>query len=272
MRTNVAAADIGDRMPTLTRSGSRVVRCRGGCAASGNTCSTVVRCCRSTERWPNGCGARRRVSRGWWRQRAFTRRPVEVLAVAGMTQFLDLGCGLLSADCVYVSLLRYRLARSVHVDVGPFVAEYARRVIAGDGRAIAAVVAGDLRRPESVLAHPSATARLDLARPDAVVAVLAHLSAPDAVELLATVGNVAVAGTVLAISPSTADRDARVTALEPAIGAAPRSRAGLTSLLVGWEPVRPGLSWAHHWWPEANDPDGSPVLLAALAVRRGVHR
>jgi SAM-dependent methyltransferase len=99
------------------------------------------------------------------------RRVVTFLAREGVSQFLDLGTGLPSAGNVYQVARRYRPdARVVYVDIDPVVLTHARALLVDDDRTT--VVAGDVRDPGAILAHPLVRGHLDFRRPVGVLMVV----------------------------------------------------------------------------------------------------
>ncbi|GAA4471755.1 SAM-dependent methyltransferase [Phytohabitans houttuyneae] len=213
--------------------------------------------------------------------RAFTRRVVTTLVAAGVEQYLDLGCGTLSANSVHETLIEYGpAARSVHVDIDVVAVDRAIDRITDNGRAgVAAAIRADLCTPATVFKHPTVRRLLDFDKPLAVIAagVLAHLDDTAAAGLLATVREQSVDGSFLALTHPTADVHAEVNALTT-IGAWPRSRTHVEQLLAGWQLPEPGLVWASQWRPGVAPSDPSPAgrgaryLLAALAATAGGER
>jgi S-adenosyl methyltransferase len=210
--------------------------------------------------------------------RAFTRRVVTHLLDAGVDQFLDVGCGMLSADSVHETLAACGSpARSVHVDIDAVAVERATAWIADSSRAhAAAAVRSDLREPSTVFDHPTVKRLLDFGRPVATIAagVLTHLGDDPAAGLLTAVREASVDGSFLAVTHPTADIHAEVNALTM-VGARPRSRAGVQALLNGWQLCEPGLVWAPDWRPDPDEGDASQggraarYLFAALAATTG---
>jgi hypothetical protein len=210
--------------------------------------------------------------------RTFTRRVVTHLLDAGIDQFLDVGCGMLSADSVHETLAACgSTARSVHVDIDAVAVERATAWIADSSRAhAAAAVRADLREPATVVDHPAVRGLLDFGRPVATIAagVLTHLDDDSAAALLTGVRAACVDGSFLAVTHPTADIHAEVNALTM-VGARPRSRARVQALLNGWQLGEPGLVWAPHWRPDPDEGDApqggraARYLLAALAATTG---
>jgi hypothetical protein len=102
--------------------------------------------------------------------RRFLGRAVEFLAAAGIRQFLDLGAGLPSQNNVHEVAQRVRPdARVVYVDNDPIVSAHARALLAGGDST--AVVQGDIRDPERILANAAVKRMIDFSQPVAVMFV-----------------------------------------------------------------------------------------------------
>jgi hypothetical protein len=107
--------------------------------------------------------------------RAFLGRAVRFCVAAGVTQFLDIGSGLPTADNTHEVAGRAAAeARTVYVDIDPVVVSHARALLATP---LTRAVRGDLTRPGEVLAAAEGTGLVDFARPVAVLlgAVLHHV-------------------------------------------------------------------------------------------------
>ncbi len=107
--------------------------------------------------------------------RAFLGRAVRYCVSAGVTQFLDIGSGLPTAENTHeVAGRAAPEARAVYVDNDPVVVSHARALLATP---LTRAVRGDLTRPGEVLATAEGTGLIDFARPVAVLlgAVLHHV-------------------------------------------------------------------------------------------------
>jgi len=97
--------------------------------------------------------------------RRFLARAVDYIAEHGVDQFIDIGSGLPAADPVHeVARRRIPHARVVYTDHDPVVRVHAEALLA-DQPDITGVVQADMREPETILAHPELTERIDLNRP-----------------------------------------------------------------------------------------------------------
>ncbi|MEU6712292.1 SAM-dependent methyltransferase [Nonomuraea sp. NPDC046802] len=139
--------------------------------------------------------------------RALIGRVVQYLCEQGITQFLDLGSGLPAQENVHEVAHRFAPeARVVYVDNDPVVATHGRALLADPNRV--AMVLGDVRRPEEVLADPEVRALLDFNRPVAVLMMfILHLISDEDNPQGTVAGyrDALVSGSYLAISHATND-------------------------------------------------------------------
>jgi hypothetical protein len=94
----------------------------------------------------------------------------------GISQFIDLGSGLPTADNVHQVAQRADPgARVVYVDNDPIVLAHGRAMLAEDDQTV--VVRADIRQPAQILSDPVVRSLIDFGRPVAVIAsaVLHHL-------------------------------------------------------------------------------------------------
>ncbi|HEV7763130.1 MAG TPA: SAM-dependent methyltransferase [Acidimicrobiales bacterium] len=199
--------------------------------------------------------------------RAFLGRAVRYLArEAGIRQFLDLGTGIPNADNVHAVAQQVAPdARIVYVDNDPLVLAYAHSLLQSTPQGAAAYIDGDLRSPESVLAHAAAT--LDLAKPVAVMLIsLLHL-VPDSDDPYGIVDGFMSrmpSGSYLVITQLTKDiQPEAMAALERSAPATAqysfvmRSHAELSRFFDGLELVEPGVVSVDRWHPDTEPPPGS---------------
>ena len=94
----------------------------------------------------------------------------------GVSQFIDLGSGLPTADNVHQVAQRANpAARVAYVDNDPIVLAHGRAMLAEDEQT--AVIRADIRQPAQILFDPAVRGLIDFSRPVAVIAsaVLHHL-------------------------------------------------------------------------------------------------
>jgi hypothetical protein len=207
--------------------------------------------------------------------RAFLARVTRWLAGRGITQFLDLGAGLPAAGPVHeVAREVHPQARAVYADVDEVVVAHARALLARSPGV--AAVRGDLRRPRDLMADPGVREVIDFAEPAAVLLLAVLHFVPDEDDPRAIVKAVAgrlAPGSYVALSHVTADQidpgaalAARAAYAGASVPVQPRSRAEVTRLLGGLEPVAPGVTDVRAWRRPGRRPEG-PVLLWAGVAR-----
>jgi SAM-dependent methyltransferase len=104
-------------------------------------------------------------------------RAVRAVASSGITQFVDLGSGLPTADNVHqVAQLHRPDARVVYADIDPIVLAHGRALLAENEAT--AVIQADVRDPRAIRHHPDTERLIDFSRPVGVIlsAILHHLN------------------------------------------------------------------------------------------------
>ena len=104
-------------------------------------------------------------------------RAVGAMARDGISQFVDMGSGLPTADNVHQVARRHNAeSRVAYVDHDPAVVARSRALLADDHRTT--VVQADLRTPESIYHHPDVQELIDFDEPVGVIfsGVLHHLN------------------------------------------------------------------------------------------------
>lgn len=222
-----------------------------------------------------------------WATRAFAHRAVAELRSRGVTQLLDLGCGLPTADDAheFASSLNAD-CRIAYVDADPIVAECLRQVTRGVPHAH--LIETDLRRVDDVLAQAGEV--LDLSEPIGLIAtgVLEYLpDREDPAAILATYRAGLAAGSLLVLAHATpaalSFAQARaICGLYESFGMplALRDSAEVSRLLEGWtlmsaDDERSGecLVPVSGWRPDPlhNGPTTSTIYggVASLEAGRG---
>ena len=194
--------------------------------------------------------------------RAFLRRVVRYLVgEAGIRQIIDVGAGLPTAGNTHeVALAACPQARVVYVDHDPVVLAHARNMLHGVPRA--AIIGRDLLEPEEILADPALRGLIDFGEPAAVLflSILHFVSdADDPAGLITRLLAPFPAGSYVAISHATPDAVPEVHDVERVFDEATerahvRSRAEVSALVAGLEPVEPGLVWPPEWRPDPGEP------------------
>jgi SAM-dependent methyltransferase len=211
--------------------------------------------------------------------RDFLRRAVGLLAQRGVSQFLDLGCGLPSWLNVHETARAVRPgARVVYADNDPVVVGHvAARLSTRDG--IAAVHA-DVTDPHTVL-EQSVEAGLDLSHPVGVllVSVLDYIGdQTDPAEIVAAFRQALAPDSYLVIASIASDGAPpdRLAAMTKAfadaeLGITFRATEQLTRLFDGWELLDPGVVSLPEWRPVPwtdRTPLKVPVVGGVARLRR----
>jgi len=191
--------------------------------------------------------------------RAFVVAVTAWAARSGISQFIDLGCGLPTRPAVHEAARAARPdARVAYVDWDPLVLSHIR-ALAGEGLAAAG---GDLTDPDAVLASPELTAVTDMEQPVCVIlaAVLHFLPAGQAGAVTAGWARRLAPGSVLAVSCAHYEDEAlneRIRAMYGAGTWVNHDRDAVRSFLAGLDIVPPGVVTAQRWRP----PDGVAAIL-----------
>jgi hypothetical protein len=213
--------------------------------------------------------------------RSFLRHAVRFMTEQGIDQFLDLGSGIPTVGNVHeIAQQANPNARVVYVDNEPVAVAHARALLADDPNT--AIVATDLRNPESVLNHPDTRALLDLTRPVGLLmlAVFHFVSEQDdPTRIVAGYASAVPEGSYLAISHYSQDGYDEAKAERAGLALKSyrrsvtpiyaRSRADLARLLSGQEIVPPGIVWTPTWRPDSSEPalcePADAEIIAAVA-------
>ncbi len=202
------------------------------------------------------------VRTGVRENRAFLGRAVRYLASeAGITQFLDIGTGLPSANNVHeVAQAINPECRVVYADNDPIVLAHARALLASGPRGATAYIDADVREPEKILAHPSVRAVIDFTRPVALMLVAVLHFLPDEDEPRRSVETLLgglPSGSYLTASHATAEHNpaelsgAGRAYSDGGMRGALRTSDEFTDLaFTGLELVDPGVVLVSDWRPE----------------------
>jgi len=196
----------------------------------------------------------------------------------GITQFLDLGAGLPTADNVHqVAQAHDPGARVVYVDNDAEVLAHGRALLAGDQQT--GVVIADLRDPDTVWGDRVTTSLLDLDRPVAVMFIsILHFigDQDDPYTLIKSYLERVPSGSFLAIS--TARANPAGDAIEGMYrdkladrgggGAVSRSEADILRFFDGLELQPPGLVPVTRWRPDGRSAPAKDVPFVAALGRK----
>jgi S-adenosyl methyltransferase len=208
--------------------------------------------------------------------RSFIGRVVRFLAgEAGVRQFLDLGAGLPTQNCVHEMAQAIAPdARVVYVDNDPVVCSHGQALL-GPGDKVG-FVRGDLRRPAEILRHPELLARFDLSQPVGVLCVCALHFVPDAEnphQIIAEYRDHLAPGSYMAITHGISaatpedDPDGVVESVTNVYQNASaqihvRPVKEIERFFDGFEIIEPGVVWMARWRPDPGiRPAGRPNSL-----------
>lgn len=205
-----------------------------------------------------------------WANRRFLQRVVRwCVRDQGITQLIDVGCGLPTAGATHeIARQANPDARVVYVD-NELVAVAHGELILSDTPGVG-VVAADLRWPSSFLGDPTTQQLIDFTEPVAVVlaAVLHFVTADDdPADIMRQIRSALAPGSVVVISHGTADSDPVVLDVAHLYDeksqnhTAVRTLAEVTAMFDGLRLVDPGVVWVPDWRPD----DG---IVPAIAPSR----
>jgi hypothetical protein len=194
--------------------------------------------------------------------REFLRRAVQYVVAQGVTQFIDIGCGLPTAENTHQIAQRGNpLARIAYADNDRLAVAHARALLATDAGTVA--LEGDLREPEKILGSPEVASLIDFSEPVAVVmvAVVHFLADPAAHEAVRYIRNAIPGGSFLMISHGTVDEktEDEIETIRSAYREAQspitmRSRGEFEQFFDGLDLVPPGVVSINSWRNPANAP------------------
>ena len=220
-----------------------------------------------------------------WSNRGFHQRAAKWMAEHGIRQFIDIGSGLPTVGNTHEVVQKVVPdARVVYVDNDPMVEAQGRVLLAGTGTT--AVIRGDLREPETILAHPDLRRLIDFSEPAGVLmtAVLMFVSdRSDPWGLVARYMNAVPAGSYLSLSHLTDERKPplAVERFRAVFDKASesmhfRSHADIARFFDGlelvppYEGAEPGLTFTGIWGaedPVLADSEGQRWLCCGVARR-----
>ncbi|HEY6737578.1 MAG TPA: SAM-dependent methyltransferase [Actinopolymorphaceae bacterium] len=221
-----------------------------------------------------------------WANRGFHQRAVAWLArEAGIRQFVDVGSGLPTQNNTHeIAQSVDPVSRVVYVDIDPMVIAHATELLSEQGNT--AVVLGDIRDPDGVLAHPELRALIDLDQPVGLLMTALLHFVPDEADphgKVAALVDALAPGSYLALSHGTNDmyhrpdvvrRTEEVYRSRSSARIGGRTRAEVERFFAGLEFVppydgaEPGLSYAGLWGaedPEVADDDPSRYVYCGVA-------
>jgi trans-aconitate methyltransferase len=187
--------------------------------------------------------------------REFLRRAVQYVITQGVAQFIDIGCGLPTAENTHQIAQRGTpLAKVAYIDNDHITVTHARALLATSPGTVA--LEGDLSEPEKILASPELAALIDFSQPLAVVMVaVAHfLADPAAYQVVKYLKEVIPSGSFLVIAHGTTDDATQdeIETIKSTYRAARspitmRSRDGVAQFFDGLDLVPPGVVNINSW-------------------------
>jgi hypothetical protein len=211
-------------------------------------------------------------------QRAFLARAVHFLVTeAGISQFLDIGTGLPSANNTHqVAQAEAPQSRVVYVDNDPIVLLHAKALLTSSPEGATAYIDADLRATAAIVEQ--AAGILDFGQPVAVMLLGILQGIPDQDEpgaIIARLMDAVAPGSYLALSQIAGDVAADEVAEgvqryneQAAVSVAARTHAEVCGFFTGLDLVEPGVVQVHRWRPGARDLGGD----RDLAIYGGVAR
>lgn len=205
--------------------------------------------------------------------RAFLRRAAMFCARQGITQFLDIGCGLPTTGAVHEVVGAVNPdAKVVYVDNEPVAVAHGELILEGNENAT--VLQGDLRRPESVLDHPRTRRMLNLDQPVAVLTTaVMHFVTDEAnpARLVARYREAMAPGSYLVLSHATADGQDDIEKVVELYRNSQnpgylRTREQVTAMLEGFDLVEPGVVFLPEWRPESPEDAVNPERSSFYGV------
>jgi hypothetical protein len=214
--------------------------------------------------------------RGARLNRAALGRAVRFMAAEGISQFLDLGSGLPTAQNTHqIAQALNPAARVVYVDNDPSVYIHGEALLADDKST--RVVLGDVREPGALLQMAQVRDFLDFREPAGLIlnAVIHHvLDEEGPYEIVESYKRALAPGSYMQFTHFTdesAQARANEAVLRQALGRGQaRSRAQITRFFEGFDVVPPGIVYLPLWRPD--EPVTGPLGPGATLMLTGVAR
>jgi len=209
--------------------------------------------------------------------RAALGRAVRFMCRQGVTQFLDLGSGLPTAQNTHqIAQAVNPAARVVYVDNDPSAYVHGQALLTGDASTV--VVLADIREPDKLLARlVSPNDFLDFAQPIGLIlnAVIHHvLDEEDPHGIVARYTDALAPGSYLQLThfcDSSQEARANEQVLKKSLGRGQvRSREQIARFFDGLDLVEPGLVYLPEWRPD--EPVRRPLDPGSMLMLGGVGR
>jgi SAM-dependent methyltransferase len=217
-----------------------------------------------------------------WDNREFLIRATRFIAgQTGITQYLDCGSGLPTAENTHQVVQRIDPdARVVYVDNDPVVLAHGRALLEENDRTH--LIEADIFRPRQVLENEVVLKYLDFTEPIALYqcGTIHHYSGDRYAEIMQEYIDALPSGSYVALShfydPETSEYSPLARRLEEVFVHSPmgsgmfRTREQIESMLPGLELVEPGLVLCADWWPDG--PRVKPMLPIQRCIVGAVGR
>jgi hypothetical protein len=199
--------------------------------------------------------------------RQYLVRAVRYLAgEAGVSQFLDIGTGLPTADNTHeVAQATNRAAKIVYVDNDPLVLAHARALLTSTPEGRTAYIDADLHNPKEILERAGQTLNLDEPVALMLMGILGHVeSDEEAKRIIDTLLARLPSGSYFVMyDGSDTDPDVREAARIWNLSAEPkyhlRSPERIAALFDGLELVEPGVTSVTRWRPDPEAKDAAEI-------------
>lgn len=220
--------------------------------------------------------------------RGFLRRAVRFMAGVGVSQFIDIGAGIPTAENTHdVAQAGNPDARVVYVDNEPVAVTHGKRILRDTPGTV--MIQADVREPAAVLGHPEVAALIDFSQPVGVLLCGVLVFIPDDADAAGTAAlmgayrSALVSGSYIAVSHLThdeADEETREQ-VDTMVGVYRgggehlyvRDQETLARWFDGLELVPPGVTLMDEWHPDQHrsvDPDSPARWLGYGGVGRVV--
>jgi hypothetical protein len=205
--------------------------------------------------------------------RAFLRRAAVFCAQQGITQFLDIGCGLPTTGAVHEVVGAVNPdVKVVYVDNEPVAVAHSELILEGNENAT--VLQGDLRHPETILSHPRTRRMLNLDEPVAVLTTaVMHFVSDEAnpARLVARYREAMAPGSYLVLSHATADAAEDIEKVVELYRNSQnpgylRTKEQVLEMLEGFDLVEPGVVFVPEWRPEVQEDAADPARSSFYGV------
>ena len=198
---------------------------------------------------------------GWDNREFLIRSTRFVAAQTGITQYLDCGSGLPTAENTHQVAQRIRPdARVVYVDNDPVVLAHGRALLEENDQTH--LISADIFEPREVLGDPVTRQHLDFTEPIALYqcGTMHHYTGSRYAEIMQEYVDALPSGSYVVLShfldPETEEFSPLARKMEEIFLHSPmgsgvfRTREQIMSMLPGLELVEPGLVLCADWWPD----------------------